>query len=158
MWPGGKCRKRAWERAWKRFKSQCIVREYGDRTPRSFPGDGPALSRVDGPSAERRANSECSGIDYGSDAPGVVVEEPEPYLVIPGHDGPRWLIPARSSAAASVLRAWHPYNLTSRMDLEPELLPRLAIAYLLDQLESHCRQRGSQLTAYTLRQLEAVAG
>jgi aminoglycoside phosphotransferase (APT) family kinase protein len=45
-----------------------------------------------------------------------------------------------------------------RMDLDPELLPRLAIAYLLDQLESHCRQRGSQLTAYTLRQLEAVAG
>jgi hypothetical protein len=44
-----------------------------------------------------------------------------------------------------------------RMDLDPELLPRLAIAYLLDQLESHCRQRGARLTAYTLRQLEAAA-
>jgi hypothetical protein len=55
------------------------------------------------------------GIDYGSDAHGTAVEKPEPYLVIPGHDGPRWLIPARSSAAASVLRAWHPYNLSSRM-------------------------------------------
>jgi hypothetical protein len=54
------------------------------------------------------------GIDYGG-GPGTVVEEPEPYLVIPGHDGPRWLIPARSRAAASVLRTWHPYNLSSRL-------------------------------------------
>jgi hypothetical protein len=45
-----------------------------------------------------------------------------------------------------------------RMDLDAELLPRLAIAYLLDQLESHCKQRGYQHTAYTLRQLAAVAG
>jgi hypothetical protein len=44
-----------------------------------------------------------------------------------------------------------------RMDLDPELLPRLALAYLLDQLESHCRQRGATHTAYTLRQLEAAA-
>ena len=44
-----------------------------------------------------------------------------------------------------------------RMDLDAELLPPLAIAYLLDQLESHCRQRGAQFTAYTLRQLAAVA-
>jgi len=41
--------------------------------------------------------------------------ETEPYLVIPGNSGPRWLLPARSSAAASVLGIWHPYNLSSRM-------------------------------------------
>jgi hypothetical protein len=45
-----------------------------------------------------------------------------------------------------------------RMDLDAELLPRLAVAFLLDQLESHCKQRGSQYTAYTLRQLAAVTG
>lgn len=44
-----------------------------------------------------------------------------------------------------------------RMDLDPRLLPPLAVAYLLHQLETHCRHRGSQLTGYTLRQLTAVA-
>jgi hypothetical protein len=44
-----------------------------------------------------------------------------------------------------------------RMDLDAELLPQLAVAYLLDRLESHCRQRNDQLTAYTLRELAAVA-
>jgi hypothetical protein len=41
--------------------------------------------------------------------------ETKPYLVISGNSGPRWLLPARSSAAASVLGIWHPYNLSSRM-------------------------------------------
>jgi hypothetical protein len=40
-----------------------------------------------------------------------------------------------------------------RMDLDPELLPRLAAAYLLHQLESDFLRRGSHHTAYTLRQL-----
>ena len=53
------------------------------------------------------------GINFGD--PGTGAEEAEPYLVIPGHDGPRWLIPARSRSAASVLRSWHPYNLSSRL-------------------------------------------
>jgi hypothetical protein len=44
-----------------------------------------------------------------------------------------------------------------RMDLDIKLLPRLAIAYLLDQLESHCKHRGYQHTAYTLRQLTTAA-
>jgi hypothetical protein len=44
-----------------------------------------------------------------------------------------------------------------RMDLDAQLLPRLAIAYLLHQLESHCRHRGHAYTACTLRQLTAVA-
>jgi aminoglycoside phosphotransferase (APT) family kinase protein len=44
-----------------------------------------------------------------------------------------------------------------RMDLDLELLPRLAIAYLLDQLESHCKHRGYQHTAYTLHQLATAA-
>jgi hypothetical protein len=44
-----------------------------------------------------------------------------------------------------------------RMDIDAELLPRLAIAYLLDQLEFNCRQRGAQFIAYTLRQLAAAA-
>jgi hypothetical protein len=46
---------------------------------------------------------------------GISGEKTEEYLVIPGHDGPRWLIPARSRAAAAVLSIWHPYNFTSRM-------------------------------------------
>jgi hypothetical protein len=45
-----------------------------------------------------------------------------------------------------------------RMNLNVELLPQLAIAYLLDQLESHCRGRGSAHMAYTLRQLATAAG
>jgi hypothetical protein len=44
-----------------------------------------------------------------------------------------------------------------RMDLNAELLPQLAAAFLLDQLESQCKQRGSQYTTYTLRQLASVA-
>lgn len=46
---------------------------------------------------------------------GIAEEKPVPYLAIPGHDGPRWLIPAQSRAAASVLSIWHPYNISSRM-------------------------------------------
>lgn len=41
--------------------------------------------------------------------------EAEPYLVIPGNSGPRWLLPARPGAAAAVLGVWHPYHLSSRM-------------------------------------------
>jgi hypothetical protein len=44
-----------------------------------------------------------------------------------------------------------------RIDLNAELLPQLAVAFLLDQLESHCKQRGSQYIAYALRQLASVA-
>lgn len=43
-----------------------------------------------------------------------------------------------------------------RMDLDPRLLPPLAVAYLLHQLETHCKHRGAQLTAYTLRQLAVL--
>jgi hypothetical protein len=50
------------------------------------------------------------GIDSGVDA-----GELASYYVIPGNYGPRWLIPAGSRAAASVLGIWHPYNLSSRM-------------------------------------------
>jgi hypothetical protein len=46
---------------------------------------------------------------------GTLDGETEPYLVIPGSSGPRWLLPARSSAAASVLSIWHPYKLSSRI-------------------------------------------
>jgi hypothetical protein len=43
-----------------------------------------------------------------------------------------------------------------RMDLDAELLPRLAIAYLLHQLESDCKYRGCEQSGYILRQLAAV--
>jgi aminoglycoside phosphotransferase (APT) family kinase protein len=43
-----------------------------------------------------------------------------------------------------------------RMDLDAELLPRLAIAYLLHQMESDCKYRGCEQTGYILRQLGAV--
>ncbi len=42
-------------------------------------------------------------------------DERRTYLVIPGNSGPRWLIPERSRGAASVLSAWHPYDLSSRV-------------------------------------------
>lgn len=50
------------------------------------------------------------GINYEN-----VAGDLERYLVIPGNDGPRWLIPARSQAAASALSIWHPYNISSRL-------------------------------------------
>jgi hypothetical protein len=40
-----------------------------------------------------------------------------------------------------------------RMDLDAELAPRLAIAYLLNQLEPDLNHRGMEDAAYTLRQL-----
>ncbi|MGC9157430.1 MAG: hypothetical protein ACP5FH_00465 [Terracidiphilus sp.] len=43
-----------------------------------------------------------------------------------------------------------------RLDLDPKLLPRLAIAYLLDQLETDCDHRDAGNAAFTLRQLAAV--
>jgi hypothetical protein len=39
------------------------------------------------------------------------------------------------------------------MDLDAELAPRLAIAYLLNRLEADLNQRGIEDAAYTLRQL-----
>jgi hypothetical protein len=42
-----------------------------------------------------------------------------------------------------------------RMDLNVELLPQLAVAYLLHQLESDCEYRGCRQTGYILRQLVA---
>jgi hypothetical protein len=46
---------------------------------------------------------------------GAVAEELNQYLVIPGNSGPRWLIPARSRASASVMSAWRPYTIPSQM-------------------------------------------
>jgi hypothetical protein len=46
---------------------------------------------------------------------GVHTGVSEPYLVIPGNYGPRWLIPARSRSAAAVLGIWRPYNIFSRI-------------------------------------------
>jgi len=46
---------------------------------------------------------------------GIVAEEPDFYFVIPGNSGPRWLIPAQSSASASVLSAWKPYSISGQM-------------------------------------------
>jgi hypothetical protein len=46
---------------------------------------------------------------------GIAAEDTQLYFVIPGRNGPRWLIPERPCASASVLSAWHPYNLSSRM-------------------------------------------
>jgi hypothetical protein len=43
-----------------------------------------------------------------------------------------------------------------RMVLDTELLPRLAIAYLLERLESHFKNRDSASIFYTLNQLGAV--
>jgi hypothetical protein len=43
-----------------------------------------------------------------------------------------------------------------RMDLDTELLPRLAIAYLLSALEAYLIHRNSEEVTYTLHQLAAV--
>jgi len=46
---------------------------------------------------------------------GAVPEEPDIYVVIPGNNGPRWLIPAVSRGAASVLSAWRPYSVSGQV-------------------------------------------
>ena len=38
----------------------------------------------------------------------------EPYAVIHGRDGPRWLVPVRSHFAHAVLQGWRPYSLSAR--------------------------------------------
>jgi hypothetical protein len=42
-------------------------------------------------------------------------EKADRYFVVPGKDGPRWLIPARSQASTSVLSSWRPYSFSSRI-------------------------------------------
>ncbi|MGA7342878.1 MAG: phosphotransferase [Terracidiphilus sp.] len=37
------------------------------------------------------------------------------YTVVPGNDGPRWLIPNRSELAPAILREWRPYRPASRL-------------------------------------------
>ena len=46
---------------------------------------------------------------------GAVPEEPDIYVVIPGNNGPRWLVPAVSRGAASVLSAWRPYSVSGQV-------------------------------------------
>jgi Phosphotransferase enzyme family len=43
-----------------------------------------------------------------------------------------------------------------RMNLDLELLPYLALAYMLDQLDAHCNNRGPQYIPYALRQLGII--
>ena len=45
-----------------------------------------------------------------------------------------------------------------RLGLDMDLLPQLAIAYLLNQLDSQYNGRGFRFAAYTVRQLASVAG
>lgn len=47
--------------------------------------------------------------------PELVIEDPDRYLVIPGKNGPRWIIPAASRSSESVLRAWRPYSCTAQV-------------------------------------------
>jgi hypothetical protein len=44
----------------------------------------------------------------------------------------------------------------SRMDLDISLLPYLSVAYLLDQLEAHCRGRGPLYIADFMRELASI--
>jgi hypothetical protein len=44
----------------------------------------------------------------------------------------------------------------TRMDLDTELLHRLAIAYLLDRLKADCHHRGREDTVFILRQLATI--
>lgn len=69
-------------------------------TELSLPSAAPSASEILG----------ALGIDCRDEA-----EVPEPYLVIPGNWGPRWLVPAQSQASASVLSTWRPYKIPSRL-------------------------------------------
>jgi hypothetical protein len=68
-------------------------------------------------------------LDFYRDA---VDPEPEPYLAVPGNSGPRWLIPAASRGAASVLRAWRPYSFAGQMKwLVIRIAARAGVAHFL---------------------------
>jgi len=42
---------------------------------------------------------------------GAIAEEPnDVYFVVPGNEGPRWIVPIGARASASVLNAWRPYS------------------------------------------------
>lgn len=54
--------------------------------------------------------------------PGSVrVQEPSEvrpegrYWIIPGNEGPKWIVPQNSHYGYSVLSQWHPYNISSRI-------------------------------------------
>jgi hypothetical protein len=94
------------------------------------------------------------GINYGTAA-----EDPEPYFVIPGRDGPRWVIPARSSASASVLSAWHPYDLSSRMKwLVIQMAARAGVLQLLPSVSSVAASRKGALRWFERCGIRSQAG
>ncbi len=51
------------------------------------------------------------------------------FFVIPGKHGPRWIVPALPKFGISVLKQWHPYDITSQMKWQA-----LKSAYQLGQL------------------------
>jgi hypothetical protein len=49
---------------------------------------------------------------------GIAAANPDgkiPYTVIPGNDGPRWLLPNRNALTHTILREWHPYSAAARL-------------------------------------------
>jgi hypothetical protein len=75
---------------------------------------------------------------------GAVAEGSDLYFVVPGNNGPRWLIPAASRGAASVLSAWRPYSLTGRAKwLAIQMAARAGIVRLLPSVSSLSISRGT---------------
>ncbi len=77
---------------------------------------------------------------------GAAAGEPESYFAIPGNSGPRWLVPAVSRGAASVLSAWRPYSLTGRVKwLAIRMAARAGIVRLFPSVSSLTIPRTSSL-------------
>ena len=60
---------------------------------------GPDLSRI------------LAALGIAANSPGINI----PYTIIPGNDGPRWLLPNRNKLTRTILREWRPYSPAARL-------------------------------------------
>jgi hypothetical protein len=69
-----------------------------------------------------------AALGVAADCPGIKFS----YSIIPGNDGPRWLLPNRNELTQTILREWRPYSAAARLSWAGiRLLARLGALRLL---------------------------
>jgi hypothetical protein len=101
-------------------------------------------------------------LDHIVDALGLKTacpKAPTPYTIVPGNDGPRWLLPNRNKLTWTILNEWHPYSTLAWLSWAGiRLLARFgALPFLPGTLQTHLpANSGSLLLSHIGHESDAL--
>src|ERR1035438_793210 len=96
-----------------------------------------------------------AAMGIAANSPGIKI----PYTIIPGNDGPRWLLPNRNELAQTILREWRPYSAAARLNWAiVRLVARLgALRFLPGTMQTRLPETaGRQLLSHIGQEADAL--